>query len=113
MQHNKRRAQSRSKINCLERLLNRALAFLRINSGKLIAVGRSGHDFDRQRTKVMQTAEANFAGIEHLLDSWHERDANTMAQLNQLEPELALDLAQHCVASIVAAGVPTGGKGNH
>ena len=61
----------------------------------------------------MQTAKANFAGIEHFLDSRHERDTDTVAQLNQLESELALDFAQHFVASTVASGVPTGGKGNH
>jgi hypothetical protein len=63
-------------------LLHGALTFLGRNGGKLVAVRRSHHHFDGQRTKIMQTGEANLPRIKHLLDSWHQRQADTMTQLD-------------------------------
>src|SRR6266496_568385 len=113
MQDHKRRAQSLGEINRLKCLLGRTLSFLRWNSRKLVTVGRSHHDFDRQRTKIMQTAEANLPGIEHFLNSRYQRHASTVAELNQVKPKFGFDFAQHHVAGGMASGVPTGGKRYH
>jgi len=61
----------------------------------------------------VQTAKTDFAGIEHFLDSGHQRDADAVAQLDQVKSKFALDFAEHRVASGVASGIPARGKGNH
>src|SRR5215469_17546465 len=61
----------------------------------------------------MQTAKAHFSGIEYFLDSGQQRDADAVAEFDQVEPKLILDFTQHDVASGVAAGVPAGGKRDH
>jgi hypothetical protein len=59
----------------------------------------------------VQAAETDFAVIEDLLNARHERDANPVAQLHEIETEL-LDLAQHRFTGGVTARIPTGGKRN-
>ena len=61
----------------------------------------------------METTEADFAGIEHFLNPRHERNADAVAQLNQVKAKFACNFAQHDVSGCVASGVPTGGKRNH
>lgn len=61
----------------------------------------------------MQAAKADFSRIEYLLDSWHQRTANTVIQLNQFKPEFGFDFAQHRIAGSVACRVPTSGERNH
>jgi len=61
----------------------------------------------------MQTAEADLTRIEHFLDSWHQRQADTMAQLDQVKPEFRFDFAQHFTSGGVSPGVPTCGERNH
>ena len=113
MHDNKWRAEPLGEIDCLKCLFHRALSFLRMRRRELVAIWRRAHHFHRQRTKVVQAAEADFARIEHFLDSGHERDADAVAQLDQVEPELALDLAQHFVARGVPSGIPAGRQRNH
>src|ERR1700686_4241396 len=113
MHDNEWRAESRREINCLKCLFHCPLPLLRMTRGKLVAIWRCAHHFHRQRAKVVQAAEADFARIEHFLNSGHEQDADAVAQLDRVEPELALDLAQHFVARSVASGIPAGRKRNH
>lgn len=61
----------------------------------------------------MQTAEADFPGIEYLLNSWHQRSADTVIKLNQVKPKFGFDFVQHCIAGGVAFGVPRRGERNH
>src|SRR5207302_1448722 len=61
----------------------------------------------------MQTAEANFSGIEHFLDAWHERQPNAVTELDEIKTELGLNFPQHCFSVGVSSGVPTGGKRDH
>src|SRR4029077_6965615 len=113
MHDNKWRAEPLGEINCLKRLLYRALPFFRMRCGELVTIRRRAHYFHRQRAKVVQAAEADFARIEHFLNSGHERDADAVAQLDRVEPELALDLAQHFIAPSGAPGIPAGRNRNH
>ena len=112
MQDDERRPETLREIDRLEGLLDRALPLLRIGGGKFVAIGRRSRDLDRERTEVVQTGELDFAGLEHFLDSWHERNADAVAQFDAIEAEI-LDLAQHFVAGGVAAGVPAGGERDH
>ena len=75
-----------------------------------VAIGRGAHHLDRQRTEIMQTAELDFTRFKHLLNTRHERNADAVSELDAIEAELVLDLAQHLVARGVAAGIPAGGK---
>jgi hypothetical protein len=61
----------------------------------------------------MQAAEADFSGIEYLLNAWHQGTANSVIQLNQVKPQFGFDFAQHRIASSMACRVPTGGERNH
>ena len=72
MEHDKRRAETLREIDRLKRLFHRALAFLLVGRGKLIAIGRRSHDFDRQWAKIVQTAKANLASLEKFLHARHE-----------------------------------------
>src|SRR5262249_2974319 len=110
MQHDKRRTQSLREINRLKSLSHRALALPAGNSGKLVTIRRSYHHFDGEGTKIMQTAETNLALVEHFLNSGNEREANTVAQLDQLKSEFRFDFAQHFVSGGVSPGVPASGK---
>jgi hypothetical protein len=60
----------------------------------------------------VQTAESNFSSVEHFLYSRHERNANSMPQLHEIEAEI-LDLAQHFVARGMPPGIPAGGERDH
>ena len=102
MQHDERRAETLREIDGLECLFNRAFALLRVCGGEFIAIGRGLHDFDRERTEVVQAAEFDFAGVEHFLNPRHERDADAVAQLDAVEAEV-LYFAQHFIARGVAA----------
>ena len=102
MEHDKGRAEALREIDRLKRLADRALAFLRVSRRNFIAIGRGLHDLDRQRTKIVQARELHFARLVHFLNSRHKRNADAMAELDAIEPEV-LDLAQHLVARLVAA----------
>src|ERR1700758_4583360 len=113
MQYDKRRAQSLGKINCLKSLSYGALAFLGRNSRKLITIWRSHHHLDRQRTKIMQTAELDLARIEHFLNSRHQRQTYPVSQFDQIKPKFGFDFTQHFLSSGVPPRVPASGKGDH
>src|SRR5262249_46482247 len=102
-----------SKIDCLKRLPDCALTLLRIGSRKPKAIGGCFHYFNRQRTEIMQAAEADLARLEHFLNSRYERNPDTVAQFDQIESELAFNLAQHLITRGVASRVPARGKANH
>src|SRR5882724_543083 len=61
----------------------------------------------------MQTREAHFPCVEHLLDSRDQRQADAMTQLNQVKAEVPFDFAQHFVSGSMTSGVPAGGKRDH
>src|SRR5437867_1549949 len=61
----------------------------------------------------MQAAEVDFPGIKDFLDAGHQRQPNTVAQLNQVEAQFGLDFTQHLISGSVAPGVPAGGKRDH
>jgi hypothetical protein len=71
---------------------NRARPVPAINSRKLIATGEAA--ITSTGTGQSYANCQRIAGIEHF-DSWDERDANAVAQPNQLEPKLTFDLEQH------------------
>ena len=50
----------------------------------------------------MQAGETDLAGIEHFLNSGHERNANAMTELDQIESK-RLDLAQHLLTGGMTA----------
>jgi hypothetical protein len=58
----------------------------------------------------MQAAEGDFARFIHFLDAGHERDPDSVTELDMAKAKLALDLAQHLVAGFVPAGIPASGK---
>jgi hypothetical protein len=113
MRDDKRRAQPLGEIDGLKRLFDGSLTLLRRNSRKLVTIWRSHHHFDGQRTKIMQTAEADLTGIEHFLNPGHEREPDTVPQLDQIKPEFCFDLTQHFIPGGMPSGVPARGKGNH
>ena len=102
MQNDERRVEALREIDGLECLFNRAFALLRVRGGEFVAIGRGLHDFDREWTEVVQAAEFDFAGVEHFLDTRHERDANAVAQLDAIEAEV-LYFTEHLIARGVAA----------
>src|ERR1051325_11892649 len=108
MHDDKRRAESRSEIDRLQSLFDRALAFPGVRRGELVAIGRRTHDLDRERAEIVQAAELHPASVVHLLDSRHERDADSVAELDVFETKMD-DLLQHLVTVGVARRVPAGG----
>src|SRR5437588_7987233 len=96
------RAESLREIDCLKRLFDRALAFFSIRRGELVAIGRRVHHFHRQRTEIVQTGKFHFASLKHFLNSRHERNANSVTELDALESKID-NLAQHFAAVGVTA----------
>src|ERR1051326_4357814 len=88
MQNNERSAETFGEVDGLQGLLESAFAFGCAGRGKLIAIGRCAQDLHRQRAEIMQAAEFDTAIIEHLLNSRHQRNSNSMAELDAVKPEL-------------------------
>src|SRR2546423_248961 len=112
MEDDKWRAEPLCEIDGLKRLANRAVAFLCISRRNFVAIRRSLHDLDRQRTEVVQAGELDFARLVHFLDARHERNPDAMPELDAIESKF-LYLAQHFRAICVPAGVPAGGERDH
>jgi hypothetical protein len=60
----------------------------------------------------VETAELNSPCVVHFLDSGHERDANTVAELHMIEAK-ADNLAEHFITGRMAVRIPASGKGDH
>src|SRR5258708_21032170 len=101
MHDDERRAESLGEVDCLKSLFDRAFAFLAVRRREPVAIGRSVQHLDRQWTEIVQAGKFHFARLEHFLNSWHERDANAVAELNAIEAKID-NLAQH----FCAVGMP-------
>ena len=112
MQHHKRRAQARGKIERGHGVLERKLPVAVAVGGKFVQVRRRAGDAHRQRTKIVQRGNLHLAGLHGLEDARHQAQADAVAQLGVFEAQFA-DFAQHSAPIGVARGIPARGEGIH
>src|SRR3954466_13890732 len=97
MEDDEGRAEPLGEIDGLKGLANGPVAFLRIGGRDFVTIRRSVRDLDGQWTEVVEAGELDFTGLIHFLNTGHERNADAVAELDPIKPEV-LDFAQHFCA---------------
>ena len=79
----------------------------RVRGRELVEIRRGLGHAHRQRAKIVQRGDLDFAGIDRVENARHQTQANAVAEFRELEAEVA-NLPQHRPAVRVAAGIPAG-----
>ena len=112
MQHDDRRLDALGEIQRLERVFDGQFALARLFGGKFVEVRRGMIHAHRQRTKIVQAGNFDFARVHGFEDAGHEAEPDAVAEFGVSKAEVA-DFAQHRAAIRVALGIPAGGKRIH
>ena len=107
MQHHDWRLDAFGEFKRLERVLDGQFALARAFVGKFVEIRRGLVHAHRQRAKIVQAGNLDFARLHRLEDAGHQADADAVAQLRIFKAQVA-DFAQHRAAIRVTVGIPAG-----
>src|SRR4029078_9951615 len=112
MKNDKRRPDLRRIIDCLEGLLECALALFRMRGRKFVTIRSCLSNFHWVWTKIVQATELHLPGVEHLLNSGQKRHPDAMTELDPIKTEI-FDFPQHFIARGMPCRVPASRKSDH